>query len=356
MIIEDVSIQINKVKESRLASFLEEGLSFGRQFADHMFIADYVDGEWTDLRVVPYGNMEISPAMSSLHYGQSIFEGMKAYRNEHGDVTLFRPEMNAKRLNESAVRMCMPEIPESIFMQGIRTLIELDSDWIPEGDESSMYIRPFMFATDAFIGVKPSETYRFMIITSPSGAYYHNALKVRIETDFVRAAKGGTGAAKAAGNYAGSLYPTRLAIEKGYDQLIWTDARDHKLIEEAGTMNIMFVIDGKVITPELSGSILPGITRDSVLRIAEHWDIDIEERPITVAEIIRAIELGTLTEAFGVGTAATIAHISLISCHEIDYTLPPVSEREVSNRLSEFLIDLKRSKVEDPFGWVVKVV
>lgn len=356
MTVKELSIEIQETKESRLAQVDWDNLQFGRLFSDHMFIADYRDGEWGNLKIQPYGNIDLSPATSSIHYGQSIFEGMKAYRNDQGEIYLFRPEMNCKRLNASAKRMCMVEIPEEIFMGGIKKLIELDSGWIPQDDDSSMYVRPFMFGTDDFIGVKPSETYRFMIITSPSGVYYNKPLKVKVETEYVRAAVGGTGAAKAAGNYASSLYPAKLAREQGYDQLIWTDAKYHRHIEEAGTMNIMFVVDGKLITPSLSGSILPGVTRDSVLKLAKHWDIEVEERPVEVAEVIRAIELGTLTEAFGVGTAATIAQIETIGCHDIDYKLSDPAEREISNKLKSHLTLMKRAKVEDPLNWLHKVV
>ncbi|MDA9819299.1 branched-chain amino acid aminotransferase [Salibacteraceae bacterium] len=356
MAVDQLSIRIRKVKNSRLSQVDWDNLQFGRLFSDHMFMADYIDGAWTNLQVLPYGDIPLSPATSSIHYGQSIFEGMKAYQNDEGEIYLFRPEMNHKRFNKSAERMCMAQIPEEVFMSGVKKLIELDKDWIPKDDDSSMYIRPFMFATDNFIGVKPSETYRFMIITSPSGAYYNKPLNVKVETEYVRAAVGGTGAAKAAGNYAGSLYPAKLAREQGYDQLIWTDAKHHRHIEEAGTMNIMFVIDGKLITPSLSGSILPGVTRDSVLKLTKDWDIDVEERPVEVAEVIRAIELGTLSEAFGVGTAATIAQIKSISCHDIDYTLSDPAGREVSNRLQNHLNQLKRAKIEDKFKWLYKVV
>ncbi len=355
MAVDQLSIRIQKTESSRLSSIDWDNLQFGRLFSDHMFMADYVDGAWTNLLVLPYGDIPLSPATSFIHYGQSIFEGMKAYRNDEGDIHLFRPEMNHKRFNKSAERMCMAQIPEEIFMGGIRKLIELDKGWIPEDEDSSMYIRPFMFATDNFIGVKPTDSYRCMLITSPSGPYYSNPLRVKVETEYVRAAVGGTGAAKAAGNYAGSLYPAKLARNEGFDQLIWTDAKYHRHIEEAGTMNIMFVIDGKLITPSLSGSILPGVTRDSVLQLTKAWDIDVEERPVEVAEVIRAIELGTLTEAFGVGTAATIAQIAEISCHDINYILSEPKSREVSNRLQQHLNQLKRAKVEDQFNWLYKV-
>lgn len=346
-----INIATTRVEESRLPQMDFHNILFGRQFSDHMFIADYKDGAWTDLRIVPYGNLSMSPATSSLHYGQSIFEGMKAHRGPNGEVFFFRLEDNMKRLNISAQRMCMPELPEEIFRAGLMQLLELDKGWVPDVEGTALYIRPFMFATDEYIGVKASENYRFMIFTCPVGAYYSEPVKVKIEMAYTRAANGGTGFAKAAGNYAASLYPAKLVQEQGLHQLIWTDAREHKYIEESGTMNVMFVIDGKLITPKSSETILHGITRDSVVKVAQSWGVEVEERQVTVEEVVEALKSGALTDAFGAGTAATIAHIGMIRHMGIDYELPPAESRELSNRLKDFLVRFKIGQEEDQFGW-----
>lgn len=353
--IEALKIRVDRVAESRLETLNRADLKFGKQFSDHMFVVDYENGEWHNPAIVPFQNISLNPATSFIHYGQSIFEGLKAHRSKNGDILLFRPEMNLRRLNRSADRMCMAELPESLFMTALTQLIKLDSDWVPEGEDASLYIRPFMFGTEPFLGVKASDSYRFMIITSPSGKYYSTPVRVKIEKQFARASKGGTGAAKAAGNYAASMKPAQLARAEGYDQLIWTDAQEHKYIEEAGTMNIMFVIDGKLITPALSGSILPGITRDSILQIARSWDMEVEERQIAVDELLAAAESGRLTEAFGAGTAATISNIQSIGFEGIDIKLPKVEDGPVSTKIKTYLNDLKRGRVEDVFGWNLRI-
>lgn len=355
MISETLNIAINKTTQSRLAEFQQQELKFGRQFSDHMFVADYSDGAWGQLRIEPYQHITLSPATSALHYGQSIFEGMKGYRSASGEISLFRYEENMRRLNESAARMCMPDIPEDLFTEALFSLINLDRDWVPGTEGASLYIRPFVFATDEYIGIKPSDHYRFMIFTSPVGAYYSEPVRVKIENHYTRSAPGGTGAAKAAGNYAGSLYPAKLAQEAGYHQLVWTDAVEHKYIEESGTMNIMFMIGDTLITPSLSDSILAGITRDSVLTLAKDWGVTVEERKVEVAEVIAALKAGTLKEAFGTGTAATIAHISTIGHDGTDYELPPVPEREFSNKVLATLDGIKRGRIEDKYGWIAKV-
>lgn len=320
-----------------------------------MFIADFKDGEWRNLSIIPYAQISMSPATSVFHYGQAIFEGMKAYKSDSGDVFLFRPWDNAERFNRSAARLCMPEVPKEIFMEGLMQLISLDRNWIPASDGSSLYIRPVMFSTDEFIGVKSSDSYKFIIITSPSGVYYKEPIRVKVETHYTRACEGGTGSAKAAGNYAASLYPAKLAQQKGYHQIIWTDAKEHKYIEESGTMNVMFVIGDTVVTPALHDSILAGITRDSVLTLARDWGMKVEERKISVDEIVQAHKKGILKEAFGVGTAATIAQIISFNYNETDFQLPPVEQREFSNKVSKTLTDIRRGKVKDKFGWMMKV-
>jgi branched-chain amino acid aminotransferase len=355
MISTDHKIKISKTSNSKLQTFDQENISFGKSFADHMFVADYKDGEWGDLRIEPYGPLNLSPATSAIHYGQSLFEGLKAFRDIDKQIYLFRPEANASRLNASAERMCMPAFPEDLFVQAVTELITLDKDWIPNVPGSSLYIRPFMFATDDYIGVKPSDTYKFIIFTCPVGAYYNEPVKVKIETLYSRACEGGVGRAKAAGNYAASLYPAKKAQEEGYHQLIWTDAKEHKYIEESGTMNIMFLIDDTLYTPSTGGTILPGITRDSVLKIAQSWGVKINETSVHVEELVRALKAGRVKEAFGTGTAATIARISTIGHDGTDYILPPFKEDDFSIRMGLFLEDLKRGKEKDNWGWVKKV-
>ncbi|HET8860124.1 branched-chain amino acid aminotransferase [Marivirga sp.] len=353
--LDTLDISINKVQNSRINEVDFNNIPFGKVYSDHMFIADYEGGQWSDLRIVPYENLSMAPASSVIHYGQSIFEGLKAYKNKNGEAVVFRPDANAKRLNKSAERMCIPEVPEELFMQAMTELLNLDKDWIPSKEHTALYIRPFVFAMDNYIGIKPSEKYRFMIITCPVGAYYSEPVKVKIETEFTRAAKGGTGYAKAAGNYAGSLYPARLAQKQGYHQLVWTDATEHKYIEESGTMNIMFVINDTLITPEVSTTILKGITRDSVLTLAREWGMKVEERKISIKEVIDAAKNGTLQDAFGAGTAATIAHIALIGYDGADYTLPPIAERAFSNKVLKAMDAIKLGESEDKFDWIFKL-
>jgi branched-chain amino acid aminotransferase len=353
--LDTLNIELDRVKNSRITQVDFNKLPFGKVYTDHMFIADYEANVWKNLRIVPYGKIEVSPATPALHYGQSIFEGMKAYAGPKKETMIFRALDNWKRLNISAERMCMPTLPDELFMEGLSTLLDTDRQWVPATAGASLYIRPFLFSADEYIGIKPSETFTFMIIMSPVGAYYSAPVKVKIETHYTRAAAGGTGFAKAGGNYGGAIYPTRLANQKGYDQLIWTDGKEHAYIEESGTMNVMFVIDDVLVTPALSDSILSGITRDSVLQLARHWGMKVEERKISVRELIGYIEKGSLMEAFGAGTAATIAHIELIGFEGKNYTLPPVSERKFSNRVFEELEGIKRGLRPDPFGWMMKI-
>ena len=355
MITEQLQFEIEKIPQSRLHGLEEDSLQFGKVFTDHMFVADFIDGQWTNMKITPYKDLVLSPATSFIHYGQSIFEGLKAHYGKDGDVFMFRPKANIARMKTSAIRMCMPPFPEDIFLDALKTLLSLDKAWMPKKDGSSMYIRPFMFGTDEFLGVKASDNYRFMIIMSPSGSYYKNPVKVKIETHFTRAASGGTGSAKAAGNYAGSMYPAKLAAEEGYQQLIWTDGKYHRNIEESGTMNLMMVIDDVLVTPKLSNTILEGVTRNSILNIARDWGWKVEERTVSVEEVVDALENGKLNEAFGVGTAATIAQISTIGYEGKDYELPAVADREFSNKISTYLEDYKRGRVEDKFNYLVKI-
>lgn len=355
IMIASANIKIEKTKESRVTHYDINDVPFGKCFSDHMFIAEYTDGKWQNATISPYQDMPMSYAMSALHYGQAIFEGMKAYKSENGDVSIFRPLENFRRMNKSAIRMAMPEIPEEIFMGGLLELLKLDSAWIPTSDTGSLYIRPFLIATDEAIGVKASDTYKFVIITCPAGKYYTEPIKVLIETNYFRAVEGGIGFVKAAGNYGRSLFPTKLAQQKGYQQLIWTDGKTHSFVEESGTMNLMFVVDGKLLTPSLGDTILDGITRRSVLALAKEWKMDVEERKITVVEILEAHKKGLLQEVFGVGTAATIAHIIGIG-HEEDYfELPALEERKFSNKVDETLRNIRKGKVTDTFNWMYKI-
>ncbi|MFN4234686.1 MAG: branched-chain amino acid aminotransferase [Bacteroidia bacterium] len=348
-------ISIRKSTESRINQVDFNNIPFGKIFSDHMYVVEYNGKEWVNPQIVPYGNMPFSPSSAVIHYGQSIFEGMKAYKNKKGEIMLFRPLDNFKRLNRSAVRMCMPELPEELFMEGLKELINIDSKWVPDTEGSALYIRPFMFSSDEFLGVRPSEHYKFMIITSPVGAYYTEPVKVLVEDYYTRAVEGGIGFVKAAGNYARSLYPAKLAQDKGYHQLIWTDAREKKYIEESGTMNVMFVIDDTLITPAVSTTILEGITRDSVLTLAREWGMKVEERRVSVAEVIEAHEKGSLKDAFGTGTAATIAHFALIGYKGKDYVLPPIETREFSNKVKIELNKIRLAEVPDTHNWIIKL-
>lgn len=353
--VETMKIAIEKVKKSRINEVDFANIPFGKIYTDHMFIADYRKGEWQNFRIMPYGYMPISPATPALHYGQSIFEGMKAYRGPEGEALVFRPLDNWSRMNISAERICMPHIPEELFMESLSALINLDRSWIPSTPGASLYIRPFMFSADEYIGIKPSDDFTFMIILCPVGSYYSTPVKVRIETQYTRASQGGTGYAKAGGNYGGAIYPAKLAQNDGYHQLLWTDGRNHEYIEESGTMNVMFVIDNTLVTPALSDSILAGITRDSVLHMARSWGMNVEERRISVKELIEGLENGKVQEAFGAGTAATIAHIELIGYNGKDYYLPSIETRKFSNKVLNELEGIKRGQKPDPFGWVVKM-
>ncbi|MFL5752904.1 MAG: branched-chain amino acid aminotransferase [Bacteroidia bacterium] len=352
---ETIDISITKTTKSRVAEYDVNNVPFGKCFSDHMFIAEFYDGKWQKASIQPYADVPMSYALSALHYGQAIFEGMKAYKNDKGEVSLFRPLANQKRLNVSAERMAMPSVPEELFMSGLMELLKLDSAWVPTSETGSLYIRPFIISTDEAIGVRPSDTYKFVIITCPAGKYYSEPVKVLVEHNYFRAVEGGVGFVKAAGNYGRSLYPTKLAQEKGYQQVIWTDSKTHEFVEESGTMNIMFVIGDKILTPSLSDTILAGITRDSVLTLARDWGMTVEERKISIKEIFEAHANGTLKEAFGTGTAATIAHIIAIGYDNKEFQLPPVEERKFSTRVDETLRNIRKGKIEDKFNWMYHI-
>ena len=355
MITMDTTFDVRHCETSAIDQVDFNNIAFGKVFSDHVFVMDYVDGGWQKGSIEPFAPMTISPASMVLHYGQAIFEGMKAYRQQDGAVSLFRPGDNIHRFNLSAKRMCMPEVPGDIFMQALVELVGLDSDWVPSSDDASLYIRPFMFAIDSHVGVRASHSYRFMIFTCPVGAYYSKPVRVKVETEYTRASLGGTGAAKAAGNYAGSLYPTKKAAEEGYDQLLWTDANTHSFIEECGTMNAAFVVDGRLLVPSTSDTILDGVTRKSAIKIAKDLGIVVEERPVSVEELEIAAKAGTLQEAFGLGTAATVSIMSTIGFEGMDFDLPSTDSWIIAPQLRKTLEDIRRGHSNDPYGWNIPV-
>ena len=348
-------IRTERVQQSRLDSVDFSNLPFGKIFSDHMFVSDYRDGEWTDERIIPFGHFTMHPASMVLHYGQAVFEGMKASKHQDGTPLLLRPEEHAKRLNASARRMMMAEYPEDRFVEAISQLVALDKDWIPPAEGSALYLRPYMYATDEFIGVRPSETYRFCIFTAPVGPYYAKPVRLIVEEHYVRAVPGGTGEAKAAGNYAGSLKAVQEANQRGFDQVLWMGGLDKKQIQEVGTMNVFFVIDGEVITPATDGAILKGITRKMFIQILQDKGIPVSERIITIDEVAAASRAGTLEEAFGAGTAAVVSHISELQYGERLMQLPPVESRKIGPMLKQYIDGLRVGKVEDTHGWLVRV-
>lgn len=355
MSIETSAIKIQKTDSSRIDQLHADNIQFGKLYSDHMYIVHYENGEWQQPEIMPYGNMSLSPATTFFHYGQAIFEGVKAYKDINGAITIFRPHDNWKRMNVSAERMGMPDVPEELFIEGMRTLIELDKQWVPNGEGTSLYIRPFMIATDEFIGVKPAEKFSFIIITSPAGPYYAKPVSIFVQDDFVRAFPGGIGFTKAAGNYGACMYPTMKIREKGYDQNLWMDGIERKYVQEIGTMNFFVVIGDKILTPNTSDTILKGVTRDSVITLLRDGGYTVEERPISIDEIEEAHRNGELKEAFGTGTAASIAPISTLTFHEDVMELPPVEDWKVANWVKKEMNDIRYGVKEDTRGWVFKV-
>ena len=349
------SIPIQKIGQSRISEIDFDHIPFGKIFSDHMLVAEYENGKWNPAKIMPYDQILMYPCIMALHYGQSIFEGLKAFKMKDGSSALFRPEANYNRMNRSAAGVVMPEIPKEIFMDGLLELVKLDSNWIPDRPESALYIRPIYFATDETIGIKSSDKYKFVIFTCPVGAYYPEPVLLWASKKYVRAFEGGMGEIKAAGNYAGSLYANKIAKDKGYHNVLWLDGKEHKYIEECGTMNIFFVIDGKVITPSLGGTILHGITRDSCITLLKDEGIEVEQRRISLDEIIAASENGTLEDCFGAGTAATVAPVAKIGMEERVLELPPVANRKISNMLLKTLNGIRYGEIEDKHGWMVKV-
>jgi len=344
-------ITISKVESSRLSEIDFDNLPFGKIFSDHMFAADYENGEWKDFRIVPMANLSIHPGNLAWHYGQSIFEGMKASKSKDGVPMLFRPEEHIYRLNASARRMCMPEFPEDVFIEAINTLVHMEQDWIPSQEGSALYLRPLMFAMDEALGVRPSTNYKMLIMALPVGPYYSKPVSLLAETTYIRAANGGVGEAKTAGNYAASLYPAKLAIEAGYDQIMWLDAKEFKYIQEVGTMNIFFVIGDTVVTPETTGTILKGITRKSAIEILKFNDYKVEERLISIDEVVAAHASGELKEVFGAGTAAVIAKVSKIGYEGKDMVLS--GDTEVGDLIKKTINGLRLGTEIDHWNWTV---
>ena len=343
-------IKIELTNDSKLHNVDFNNLPFGSILSDHMFVCDYKDGTWQDARIVPYAPIQLDPSAKIFHYGQSIFEGMKAYKDSDGNTLLFRPLDNCKRLNISAERMVIPQIPEEVFMNGLKKLLEVDNKWIPTNDGSSLYIRPFMFASGNGFHASPANAYKLIIATAPSGAYFSGKVRVLIEEKYARAANGGVGFAKAGGNYAAQFYPTQLAVAKGYNQVIWTDDNTHEYIEEAGAMNIFIRINDTLITSPTSDRILDGITRKSILQLAKDEGIDVEERKITVSEVVAAAKNESLKEMFGAGTAAVISPIAGFGFKDEDFDLPELEETFAAF-LKKKITDIQTNKAEDPYGW-----
>ncbi|RYZ48216.1 MAG: branched-chain amino acid aminotransferase [Sphingobacteriales bacterium] len=355
MSVSTLEIKVQKVAKSRIHQLDLDNIQFGKLYSDHMLVAHYENGEWKQPEIVPFDNLSLSPATTFFHYGQAIFEGVKAYKDPEGNPIIFRPADNWKRMNRSAHRMAMPDVPEEFFVDGMRELINLDRDWVPTAEGTSLYIRPFMIATDEFIGVKPAEKFTFIIITSPAGPYYAKPVSIFVQDQYVRAFPGGIGFTKAAGNYGASMYPTMKIREMGYDQILWTDGFEHKYVQEIGTMNVFFVIGDKVVTPDTSDTILEGVSRDSVITILREKGITVEERPLSIDEIVEAYQAGQLKEAFGTGTAASIAPISQLTYHEHTMTLPPVDQWETAGYLKSELSDIRYGRKEDTHGWICKL-
>ena len=346
------SIKITKVAQSKASEIDFHNIIMGTRFSDHMFVCDYQNGEWQNPRIEPLALIPTHPAAMALHYGQAIFEGMKATLGKDGTPLLFRPNENAKRMNFSANRMGMPLFPEDLFVKALKQFAALEKEWIPTQEGSALYLRPFMYADEPFIGMRAATSFKFIIMASPAGPFFHKKIKLYAEKKYVRAVNGGTGEAKAAGNYAGAIRPTEYAKKAGYDQVLWLDAQHFDYIQEVGTMNIFFKIGGKFITPSLTGSILSGITRMSVIDLLRSKGFEVTERPISISEIIEAYQNGTLEEAFGTGTAVGIAMIEEIGNNDLAIVFP--SENPVSVMVNDTLNAIKVQDVKDEFGWIVE--
>ncbi|MGV6829123.1 MAG: branched-chain amino acid aminotransferase [Flavobacteriales bacterium] len=346
-------MSVDKINVSKLPQVDFNKLVFGKQFTDHMFECDYINGEWINPRIKPFGPLSISPAAKVFHYGQAVFEGMKAYKDSHNKIWLFRPEENYKRINKSSKRLAIPEFPRSFFFEALHTLLDLDKNWVPKGLGNSLYIRPFVIATEPGVSAAPSSEYKFMILMSPVQAYYKGTVKVVVAETYSRAADGGVGGTKAAGNYGAQFYPTNLAKEKGFQQVIWTDSNNHEYLEEAGTMNVFFRVNDTLLTAPTNNRILDGVTRKSVIALAERDGINVEVRRVSVKEIIEAAKNGSLKEIFGTGTAAVISPVSAISYQDIEYTLPEI-KNGFATKFKKELLEIQYNIAEDPFNWRVE--
>ena len=348
-------IPVTKAERSKLTDIPMNDIPFGKYFTDHMLEADFENGEWKNIEIKPYQPLLMSPSLAALHYGQAIFEGIKAYKDKEGDVYIFRPQDNYRRFNISAERLRMPTVPEELFIEGMRQLVAIDKNWIPNKEDHALYIRPFMFASDEVIGVRPSETYKFIIILSPTGPYYSAPMRIYVEEKYTRAAPGGIGFAKAAGNYGGSMLATAEAKEKGYDQVLWTDAAEHKYVQEIGTMNVFFVIGDKAITPDLGQeTILAGVTRDTAITILKEMGYEVEEKLVSIDDIIEAYKAGLLKEVFGTGTAATISLIRELRYKDFVMNFIP-DACKVALEMKRRVDDIRAGKASDKFGWMFKV-
>ncbi len=353
----ELKIELNSNKKQKPQP--GQKLGFGKIFTDHMFIMDWDKGlGWHDTKIVPYGPIEMYPTATCLHYGQEVFEGLKAYRTPNGEVTLFRPEENFKRMNASCDRLCIPNFDEEFLLEALKELVKLEADWIPNDEGASLYIRPFIFGVEEALGVHPSSKYKFVIILSPSGAYYDSGLdpvKIYVETKYVRAVQGGTGAAKTGGNYASSLKAQDEAEKEGYSQVLWLDGVHRKYIEEVGAMNVFFVLGDEIVTPKLQGSILPGITRKSAVEMLKSWGMNVSERLLSVDELVDAYKNGNLKEAFGTGTAAVISPIGELKYDGLVMNINNGEIGPISQKLYDNLTGIQFGKLEDPFGWTVVV-
>ncbi|MFD0049952.1 branched-chain amino acid aminotransferase [Actinomycetes bacterium NPDC127524] len=353
----DIEITMNKNKKEKPSS---QTLEFGKVFTDHMFIMDFTMGKgWHDPRIVPYQPLSLDPSAMIFHYGQSVFEGMKAYLNQDKDIVLFRPEKNFQRLNKSNDRLCIPELDVNFVMEALKKLIKVDHEWVPEAPGTSLYIRPFVISTEPYLGVAPSDSYKFIIIMSPVGSYYKEGIhpvKIAVETEFTRAVSGGTGEAKTGGNYASSLKAQEVSGRMGYSQVLWLDGVEKKYVEEVGSMNVFFKINGEIITPELNGSILQGVTRTSIIELLNHWNIPVAERKISMAEIRDAYHEGKLEEAFGTGTAAVISPIGEFLWNDEKMVINNGLTGEISKKLYDSLTGIQIGTEPDPLGWVTKVL
>jgi|TARA_B110000483_G_scaffold243644_1_gene334784 branched-chain amino acid aminotransferase len=347
-------MNIRITEKSNLSKIDFNNLGFGAGLSDHVFICEYKNGSWGEGSIEPYRSLSQGLGLHALHYGQAVFEGQKAYRQKDNSIAIFRPERNLKRLNVSAQRMLIPEVPKNIFMEGLIELIKVDSEWVPKGENQSLYLRPFLFSSSEFVAARPSEEYTFAIVTSPVGELYSKPVKVKIEQSFTRAASGGVGYAKAAGNYGGSFLATHNAVKEGFNQVLWTDHAEHNYLEEAGTMNVAFVLNNKLITPILSDRILAGITRDSILTLAKEWNIPIEERRIKVDELIAALKDGSLNEAFGMGTAAVVSQINGIGFNDLIFPVP-VPENGIAMRMKKALSSIRYGESEDKYNWMYHI-